>query len=64
LWCGSRRYFEKKIPGGDPMIKDIAFTVYPVRDSLQVRRLYGLEKYVKDALLADAVFLVSRGRKK
>ena len=46
------------------MIKGIAFTVYPVRDSAQVRRFYGLEKYVKDVLLADAVFLVSRGRKK
>ncbi len=46
------------------MIKDIAFTVYPVRDLVQVRRFYGLEKYVKDGLLADAVFLVSRGRKK
>ena len=46
------------------MIKDIAFTVYPVRDLVQVRRFYGLEKYVKNVLLADAVSLVSRDRKK
>ena len=46
------------------MIKDIAFTVYPVRDLARVRRFYGLEKYVKDVPLADAVSLVSRNRKK
>ena len=46
------------------MIKDIAFTVYPVRDLAQVRRFYRLEKYLKDVLLADAVSLVSKDRKK
>ena len=46
------------------MIKDIAFTFYPVRDLAQVRRCYGLEKYVKNVPLADAVSLVSRDRKK
>jgi hypothetical protein len=88
LWCGSRRHFEKKISGGDPMIKDVAFTVYPVRDLAQVHRFYekdlGLNvtmvfenawvEYTlpngtfalttMDVLLADAVSLVSRNRKK